>query len=68
MKRLLIGLGDVHIDRNIITSNNILATNGSDLNLHVYDLERLCADVYLNKAGVNCLIELAEARNKTDRA
>ena len=67
MKRLLIGWVNLHIDRYVITSNNILATNGCDLNLYIYDLERLGADVYLNKAGVNRFVELSEAGNKTDR-
>ena len=67
MKRLLIGEDNSHIDRDVIASNNILATNGRDLNLHVYDLERLGADVYLNQAGVSRLVELPETRNKTDR-
>jgi hypothetical protein len=67
VKGLLIGWGNLHIDRDVITSNNILVINGCGLNLHVYDLERLGADVYMNKTGVNRLVELSEARNKTDK-
>ena len=62
------GKGDLHINRDIITSDNVLATDGRNLNLDVYDFERLRADVYLNKAWVGGFVELSEARNKTNRA
>jgi len=62
------GKGNLHIYRDIITSNNVLATNCRDLNLDVYNLERLRADVYLNKAWVDGLVEMSKARNKTNRA
>ena len=68
MKDILVGEGNVHIDRDVITSNNVLTTNCSDLNLDVYGLERLCADVYFNQAGVDRPVELSEARDKTNGA
>jgi hypothetical protein len=63
-------MGEVnsHINRDVITSNNILATNGCNLNLDIHNFERLRADIYLNKAGISCLVELSETCNKTNRA
>ena len=62
------GGSNSHIDRDIITSNNVLATNGCDLDLDVYNLERLGADVHLNKTRIDGPVELSETRNETNGA
>jgi len=59
---------NLHIDGDVITGDNVLAANSCDLNLDVYNLERLRADVYFDKSRVDRLVELSEARNKTNRA
>ena len=64
----LMGKGNPHVDRDVITSNNVLATDGRDLNLDVYYFERLRTNVYFHKAWVGRFVELSEARNKTNRA
>jgi hypothetical protein len=57
---------DVHLDVDIVASDDALPTDGDDLDFDVYDAERLGADVDLGQAGVDRLVELAEARDKSD--
>lgn len=44
---------DSHLDVNVITRDDLLSADGADLDLDVNDAERLCADVDLDKAGVD---------------
>ena len=44
-----------------------LPPNRADLNLDVHDLDVLRADIELDEAWVHRLVELAEARDKTNR-
>ena len=52
---------DVHLDVNIVARDDRLTPYGADLDFDVDDAERLCANVDLHEAGVDRLVELAEA-------
>ena len=58
----------VHLNVHVVASDDCLTPNWANLNLHVDNLERLCADVDLYKARVDRLVELAETGHKSDRA
>jgi hypothetical protein len=55
------GKGNVHFDVDIVASNDDLPANGDYLDFDVHNMERLSADVDLDQAQVNHLVELAEA-------
>jgi len=51
----------VDFDVDIVASNDDLPANGDYLDFNVHNTERLRADVDLNQARVDRLVELAEA-------
>lgn len=55
------GKGNVHFDVDIVASNDDLPANGDYLDFDVDNTERLGADVDLDQARVDRLVELAEA-------
>ena len=56
-----------HFDIDIITGNDLLPSNGTNLDLDIDNAEGLGADVNLNETGVDGLVELAESRDKANR-
>jgi hypothetical protein len=52
---------DIHLDVDIITSDDRLPTDGDNLDFNVYDAKRLGADIDLDQAWIDCLVELTEA-------
>ena len=59
---------DEHFDVDVVTRDDGLTAYGADLDFDVDDAERLCADVDLDEAGVDRLVELSEARDESDGA
>ncbi len=55
------GKGNVHFDVDIVASNDDLPANGDYLDFDVHNTERLGADVDLDQARVDRLVELAKA-------
>ncbi len=53
-----------HVD--VISCDNLLSPNRTDLDLNIHDPQALRADIDLNQAGVDRLVEFPEPRNKTD--
>lgn len=51
---------NVHFNVDVVPCDDLLPTNGADLDLHVDDTEGLRADVDLNQTWVDGLVELAE--------
>jgi hypothetical protein len=59
---------NVHFNVDIVSSDDSLPANGDYLDFDVYDAERLGADVDLDQAWVNGLVELTEARDESHGA
>lgn len=57
----------VHLHVNIVSGDNSLSANGTDLNLNIYNTKTLGADVNLDESRIDGFVELSETRNETDR-
>ena len=57
----------VNFDVNIVPGDDLLSTNGTDLDFNVNDPKTFGTDVDLDQTGVYTLVELTEARNQADR-
>ncbi len=58
--------GNVHFHVHVVACDDLLPANGADLDLHVDDAERLCANVDLHETRVDGLVEFSEALDQTD--
>ena len=56
----------VNLDVNIVPGDDLLSTNGTDLDFNVNDPKTFGTDVDLDQTGVYTLVELTEARNQAD--
>ena len=56
----------VNFDVNIVPGDDLLSTNGTDLDFNVDDPKTFGTDVDLDQTGVYTLVELTEARNQAD--
>ena len=57
--------GKLHFDVHIVASDDRLSANRNDLYFDVHDTQRFAADVDLDQAWIDGLIELAEARDES---
>jgi len=57
-----------HFDVDVVAGDDRLSPDWADLNFDVHDLERLGAHIDLHESWVDCLVELAEARDQSHRA
>lgn len=55
-----------HFDVDVVARDDLLPTDGDDLDLDVDDAHGLRAGVDLHQAGVDGLVELAEPRDEPD--
>lgn len=58
----------LHFDVDVVAGDDRLSSNRAYLNLDVHNTERLGADVDLDQAGVDGLVELTEASDEADGA
>ena len=56
----------LHFDVDVVAGDDRLSSNRAYLNLDVHNTERLGADVDLDQAGVDGLVELSETGNEAD--
>jgi len=57
----------LHLDIDVVPSNNPLFANGNDLNLDIDYAKAFSADIDLYKARVNGFVKLAKACDQPDR-
>lgn len=57
---------NVHFDVDIVSRDDRLPTNGTNLDLDVDSAQRLCADVDFDETRVDRPVELSKARHETD--
>ena len=55
----------LHFDVHIVASDDRLSANRNDLYFDVHDTQRFAANVDLDQAWIDSLIELAEARDES---
>lgn len=55
------GGSNVHFDVDVVASDDGLPTDGNDLDFDVHDAKRFGADVDLDQARIDRLVELAKA-------
>ena len=66
--RRRIGLGHLHLDIDVITSDDLLSADCADLDLDVDDAQGLGTDVDLDQAWVDRLVELSEPGYQANRS
>jgi len=57
----------IDLNVNIVSGDNSLSANGTDLDLDIHNTKTFGTDVDLDESGIDGFVELSETSNETDR-